>query len=80
MMALIPLIIQSLPTLISIINNLTGKNVPPHLVEDGQKLYKFVTDTIDNLKQNAPLTPEQDAELDRMIEELPKRDYWQSKG
>lgn len=79
MTALATLIIGQLPNLVKIVNNLTGNHLPPTIVEDGKKLYDFVINTVENIKQTEPLTPEQDAELDALIEELPKRDYWKSK-
>lgn len=71
--------IQYLPTLIGIVNKFTGASVPTHLVEDAAKLLEYAHNTAENLKQHAPLTPEQDAELDNLIEQLPQRDYWKSK-
>jgi hypothetical protein len=79
MNTLISAAIQNLPNLISVVNSLTGKSIPPHLIDDAQKLLDYAHQTIDNLKQNAPLTPEQDAALDNLIATIPQRDYWKSK-
>lgn len=74
------LLLDQLPWLTQTANKLTGANLPEHIVEDGKKLYEFVQLTIENLKQIAPLTPEDDAKLDAQIEEITSRDYWKPRA
>lgn len=52
----------------------------PDAIDTAKELMAYVKRVIEILKQDAPLTPEQDAELDRMIEELKDQSHWQPQG
>lgn len=48
----------------------------PDAIDTAKELMAYVQRVIAVLKQEAPLTPEQDAELDRMIEEIKDQPHW----
>lgn len=49
----------------------------PNAIDTAKELTAFVQRTITALKQEGVLTPEQDAELDKAIEELKTQPHWQ---
>jgi hypothetical protein len=71
--------LKQLPTLITVVDRLTGLPIPPHLVDDVRTLIGYVHDTKENFMQNAPLTDEQRAKLTSDIETIPLKDEWQVK-
>lgn len=76
---MIQFLIEQLPGIIALANKLTGAHLPQTVIADGAKLYEFAQLTLENLKQEEPLTPGQDGEVDAMIEEITARDYWKSR-
>lgn len=49
----------------------------PDAIDTAKELTAFVQRTITALKQEGVLTPEQDAELDKAIEEMKTQPHWQ---
>ena len=47
------------------------------LVSAAVELTKLVPQVVQQLKKTGELTPEQEAELDRKIAELPTKEHWQ---
>lgn len=76
---MVTFILSELPQVIKLINQLSGLNIPD-VTGIVSGLAGFVQRTIENLKQNVPLTDEQSAELDAIIEAHSTQPWWKSSG
>lgn len=74
MNSIVPLLLKYLPTVADSIKALV--EYAPTAISTIKELTEFVQRTIEALKQEVPLTPEQEAELDRIIDELPAQEHW----
>lgn len=74
---MVTFLLNELPSVIKLINQLTNLNIPD-VSGIITELTGFVQRTIANLKQNEPMTPEQEATLDALIEAHKDQPWWKS--
>lgn len=76
---MVTFLLNELPSIIKLINQLSGLNIPD-VSGVITELSGFVQRTIANLKQNEPMTADEEATLDALIDAHKDQPWWKSES